>query len=347
MPKKPLAAALLVLCSLGAPACGGGEASTAEATGGGPAEGGGGSGASSATGGGGDTSSGGSTGTPTSTKPVGAALSLTIEPFDVQSGTERQVCKTINLPLDVPFDVVQLRSKMQGTSHHFNAYKVLTDPTKPVTEAESTVHDCAPASEQLSGDAAYFFGSATPERIVDLPKGVAFHFLPGQRIILEQHVINATADVIQGGVTFELAGAAEGSKIEHHGDVIWFANWSFFLGPNQESQATKHCTVPYAVEIFGLTSHTHALGTHFSIEKWSGGQTTHLYDSVDWSHPPYDEHAPPISLAAGEGLQWTCTWQNPTSKAVFPGKDSTDEMCMTFAYGYPKDTLSGDPIQCN
>ena len=344
MHAKPLTVAFLVLCSLGAPACGGGSATTDE-PGGGSAEGGGGSGAGAGAAGGAGGATG--TGTPTATQPTGEALTLDLEPFDVPSGTERQVCKTINLPLDVPFDVVQLRSKMLGTSHHFTAYKVLTDPTKPVTEAESKVHDCAPASEQLSGDAAYFFGSATPERVVDLPAGVAFHFLPGQRIILEQHVINATADVIQGGVTFELAPAVDPSKIEHHGDVIWFANWSFFLGPNQESQATKHCTVPYAVELFGLTSHTHALGTHFSIEKWSAGQTEHIYDSVDWSHPPYDQHDPPLSLAAGEGLQWTCTWQNPTSSAVIPGKDSTDEMCMTFAYAYPKDTLAGDPIQCN
>ena len=347
MHQRLLAAALFLASPLVLAACDGGD-DTPQDTGGGPAEGGGGAGAGTSSGGaGGATSTATGTGTGTTTKPAGAALTLTLEPFDVESGTERQVCKTINLPVDVPFDVVQLRSNMLGTSHHFNAYRVLTDPTKPVTDAESKVHDCAPAQEQLAGDAAYFFGSATPERVVDLPEGVAFHFQPGQRIILEQHVINATSGVIQGGVTFDLATPAEGAQIEHHGDVIWFANWSFFIGPNQESSATKHCTVPYAVEVFGLTSHTHSLGKHFSIEKWSSGDTNHIYDSTDWSHPPYDQHAPPLSLAAGEGLEWTCTWQNPTSTAVGPGKDSTDEMCMTFAYAYPKDTLSGPPIQCN
>lgn len=343
MDAKLLAAVFLGLVTLGAAGCDGGAGDTANSTGGGPNDGGGGAGA-------GDTTStgGGGSSTSTTTKPAGETITLALEEFDVQSGTERQVCKIINLPSDVPFDVVQMRSKMKGTSHHFNAYKVLTDPFKPVTEAESKVHDCAPAAEQLGGDAAYFFGSATPDRVVDLPEGVAFHLQAGQRIILEQHVINASADVIQGGVTFEIATALPGAKIEHHGDVIWFANWAFFIGPNQETSFTKHCTVPYAVEVFGLTSHTHALGKHFSIEKWSGGKATeHLYDSTDWSHPPYDQHDPPISLAAGEGLEWTCTWANPTANGVGPGKDSTDEMCMTFAYAYPKDTLSGDPIQCN
>ena len=57
--------------------------------------------------------------------------------------------------------------------------------------------------------------------------------------------------------------------------------------------------------------------------------------------------APTLALAQGEGLEWTCTWTNTTSSAVGPGKDSTDEMCITFAAAYPKDTLSGDPIMCN
>jgi hypothetical protein len=280
--------------------------------------------------------------------PVGESVTLELEPFDVQPGTERQVCKIINLPVDVPIDVVRFHSSMLGTSHHFNAYKALgAGKLEPATAAESAVHDCSPASEQLGGEAAYIFGSALPERTVETPPGVAFHLEPGQRLILEQHVINATPDVIQGGVTFELLGAAPDLEIEHHADIIWFANWGFLLSPNEETSATTHCTVPYDVEIFGLSSHTHKLGTHFSIERWAGSTGEHLYDSTDWSHPPYLEPEPRIALAAGEGLEWTCTWQNTTSQMVIPGKESTNEMCITFASAYPKGSLSGDPIQCN
>jgi hypothetical protein len=248
----------------------------------------------------------------------------------------------------VPIDVVRFHSSMLGTSHHFNAYKALgANKLEPATAAESAVHDCSPASEQLGGEAAYIFGSALPERTVETPPGVAFHLEPGQRLILEQHVINTTSDVIQGGVTFDLLGAAPDLEIEHHADIIWFANWSFFLSPNQETSSTQHCTVPYDVEIFGLSSHTHKLGKHFSIERWAGGTGENLYESTDWSHPLYLQPDPRITLAAGEGLEWTCTWQNSTSQTVIPGKESTNEMCITFASAYPKGSLSADPIQCN
>jgi hypothetical protein len=138
--------------------------------------------------------------------------------------------------------------------------------------------------------------------------------------------------------------ASEG-VIEHHADIIWFANWQFIVMPGG-SDTTTHCTVPYDVEVFGLSSHSHERGQHFSIEKWSNGRTEHLYDSNDWAHPPYLELEPTVSLAAGEGLEWTCSWQN-SGGIVLPGRESTNEMCITFAAAYPKSSLSGDPIQCN
>jgi hypothetical protein len=312
------------------------------AAGGGPGSGGGAAGPSTGPSMGGDGTGGGGAST-----PLGESITLTIEAFDVQPGTERQVCKHFNLPADVPFDAVRFHSKMEGTSHHLNVYKLLSDVDAPVNPADAVVHDCQPASEQLSGDAAYIFGSATPERTVDLPLGVAFHLVPQQRIILEQHVINATPDVIQGGVTFDMSKPADDITIEHHADVIWFADWNFAIPPNQETVETSHCTVPYDVNVFGLMSHTHALGSHFAIEKWSNGETEPLYESVDWAHPVYQSFDPHLTLAAGEGLQWTCTWNNTTGSLVFPGKNSTDEMCMTFAYAYPVEGLSGAPIQCN
>jgi hypothetical protein len=283
---------------------------------------------------------------PDSANPLGTHLSLTLPPFDVEPNSERQVCVIYNLPTEVPLDVVRFHSTMEGTSHHFNFYKVLGNTTA-VTAGESDVHDCTPAQAQVSGDAALIFGSGLPEMAVDTPLGVAFHLLPKQRLVLEQHVINTTDDTIKGGVTVSLFSPKEGTVIEHYADLIWFANWLFYLFPGEESSATQHCTVPYDVELFGLSSHTHSLGTHFAIEKWTSKGTAHLYDSADWLHPLRKGYSPTLSLAKGEGLEWTCTWFNSTKSAVGPGQNSTDEMCITFAAAYPREGLEGAPIQCN
>jgi hypothetical protein len=86
---------------------------------------------------------------------------------------------------------------------------------------------------------------------------------------------------------------------------------------------------------------------HFSIEKWTSGGTEHIYDSSDWAHPLFMEFGQPFPVAAGEGLQWTCSYDNTTGAVVTAGQNSTDEMCMTFAYAYPTGSLSAAPYQCN
>lgn len=279
----------------------------------------------------------------------GPILPLTMDAFTVQPGSERQVCRTINLPVDEPIDVVAFHATMEGVSHHFNLYKVIDDKAfEPVSEYESSVHDCSPADEQLSGDAAYMFGSATPTRTMTTPPGVAFHLEPGQRLILEQHVINYTLEPIEGGVLLELEGASPDDVVEHHADIIWFATWAFALLPGLEASKTDSCKVPYDVEVFGLMSHFHELGTLFTVEHVpAGGEAVHVYEDDDWAHPEYREYQPPLSLAAGDALRWTCNWFNYKDKFVGPGPLSTDEMCILFAAAYPKNTLSGDPIQCN
>ncbi len=138
-----------------------------------------------------------------------------------------------------------------------------------------------------------------------------------------------------------------GEVIEHHADIIWFANWGFFLPPGQETSDTTSCAVPYDVEIFGLMSHFHELGTNFTIEAIKAGEAAQVYEDDDWAHPKYQSFAPTLSLAAGDKIRWTCTWNNTRDGYVLPNKGSKDEMCMVFAAAYPKAGLSGDPIQCN
>lgn len=277
-------------------------------------------------------------------------LSFAIEPFTVRSGKERQVCKSVNIPADAPFDIVRFEAKLSGISHHFNLYKVIDDTAlDPPGPDEAVVHDCSPAAEQLRGDAAYIFGSATPERVMETPPGVAFHLRPGQRLILEYHAINYTPDPFDASLTIDLVGARPGDVIEHHADIVWFANWNFLLPPGVETSDTASCQVPYDLEIFGLMSHFHELGEHFTIEAVQDGQSTLVYEDDDWAHPAYQEFDPPLSMDAGDRLRWTCTWNNDREplRTVFPNKGSRDEMCMVFAAAYPRNSLSAEPIQCN
>jgi hypothetical protein len=279
--------------------------------------------------------------------PLGPSVKFAIESITVEPGEERQVCKTVQVP-GGGLEVVRFHSKMQGLSHHFNLYKVIDGTRFDVPSPEDArTHDCAPAAEQLRGDAAYIFGAATSERIMDTPPNVAFRLEPGQRLILEFHAINYTLDPIEADVEVELVTAGEGASIEHHADIMWLANWGFFLPPGAETSDEATCAMPYDVEIFGVMSHFHELGTLFEIRATQDGETTKIYEDDDWAHPKYEAFTPPLSLSAGDELSWTCTWFNSRDEIVVPAKSSKDEMCMVFAAAYPKVGLSAEPFQCN
>ncbi|MFO0748831.1 MAG: hypothetical protein U1F43_24670 [Myxococcota bacterium] len=284
----------------------------------------------------------------TSPNPLGPRLTFSTETITVTPGQERQVCKTVNIPGDKAVDIVRIESRMHGKSHHFNLYKVI-DSTKltPVTPAEAQTHDCSPASEQLSGDAAYIYGSATPDRVMETPTGVAFHLEPGQRLILEYHGLNYTTEDIQGDVEVDLVTAAPEAVIEHYADIMWMADWGFVLPQGQETSDTAQCKVPYDVEVFMLMSHYHELGTHFEIDSLKSGQADKVYESEDWAHPIVQMFDPPLEMKKGDSFKWTCTWFNWRDHDVYPNKQSTDEMCMMFAGAYPKNAMSEDPVQCN
>ena len=72
-----------------------------------------------------------------------------------------------------------------------------------------------------------------------------------------------------------------------------------------------------------------------SIETISGGSETHVYDSLDWAHPPYEDYSPALSLAAGDRIEWTCTWNNTTGSPVNAGETSEDEMCIAYTFLAP------------
>jgi len=82
------------------------------------------------------------------------------------------------------------------------------------------------------------------------------------------------------------------------------------------------------VEIIFLASHTHQLGTEFTIAPFDGESVGEvIYRNDDWHSPQITQYDPPLIVPAGTGFQWSCTWTNTTDKVINYGPTSDDEMC--------------------
>jgi hypothetical protein len=57
-----------------------------------------------------------------------------------------------------------------------------------------------------------------------------------------------------------------------------------------------------------------------------------VYESTDWEHPQIKNFVEPLELKAGEGLTSEITYFNTSSRTVFFGLESKDEMGIIFGY---------------
>jgi hypothetical protein len=82
----------------------------------------------------------------------------------------------------------------------------------------------------------------------------------------------------------------------------------------------------------------HKLGTKFTTTLTSGKTTTPIVDVPKWDFN--DQITYPVDPATtlvrpGDTLTTTCTYTNPTDKAVTFGEKTENEMCLNFIMVYP------------
>jgi len=67
-----------------------------------------------------------------------------------------------------------------------------------------------------------------------------------------------------------------------------------------------------------------------------------LYQTTNWDDPPLE--AKSIDLAAGDQIQWSCTYNNDTGGILTFGESAaTNEMCIFTGQYYPAPD-TGDPM---
>jgi hypothetical protein len=182
-------------------------------------------------------------------------------------------------------------------------------------------------------------GSFDPEKVetvTALPAGMASEITAGQRLILQSHYINATADpiLVRDALSLELVDPA---TVETWAAPLIQFDAGFALPPGRSSVEVD-CTIDRDVDLLFLGGHMHEWGAAFSTELTrASGEATTLYDVPVWDPlyrdlPPLERYAEgELHLAAGDRLRTTCTWDNDTDHVMtFP-----EEMCVMFATAYP------------
>ncbi len=339
--------AVLTACGAGgggSPGNGSGSSSGGGSSGSGSSGSGGGSGGSSgsssgsasgsSSGGGSGSSSGSSSGANPDAGVSADSVTFTMGPFTVPPGSEVFKCQTFANPFNnQDTDIKEYDEQMTEGSHHMFLF------FSPGA-TDGAIEDCPSGGLEYH---PYPFGAQSPTATLTYPPTVGSRIPGTMGFMLNAHFINIETTPFQATLTVTLHLATPGAVTQYAG--VMFMNQIGITVPptDMPSTSTATCKVPYAMNVMGSASHMHNRATDFVAT--SGSQM--LYSTQAWSDPVPAKYDPPLELAAGAQVSWTCTYVNDTTETLTFGESAlTNVMCIYSMQFYPVADPSNPTVTC-
>lgn len=221
-------------------------------------------------------------------------------------------------------------SLRQG-SHHLIVYR------SNATQEQRTPSHCQGLGGILSG-AAPLFIAQMPESDLVMPDGVGMTIAANQMIRIEEHFINPGMTPVQGGATVTVDVADAETTNLTRADMMFWGTVRISLPPRTTSSVQYYQRPRAGVRVFGLTSHTHQLGTLATISVAANAtdpMAREVHRSTHWEEPPLTLFNPAMEFDGAQGLHLRCNYNNTTTRTIRFGEDFDDEMCFMWAYYYP------------
>ena len=273
--------------------------------------------------------------------PAGTGFQMKVDKFDVSANFERELFDYRKVGNTSDIYVSRIQTSMRPFSHHFVLYTFGSNTPALAIPQLDKVRDIRNPDGTMDyvnmvamGYHVFLAGSMSSQMTYDFPAGTALKIPADAAIDLNVHYANHTSATVPGEayVNFYTVPAAQ---VIHALSTLNLSNTSLTLPAGLQTVVDKSFTFNATTTITGLTSHMHARGTKFQIRIVGGARDGELvYENTDWEHPVMVNYATPIVLAKGQGLRSTVTYNNTTSKAIFFGLTSDDEMDIIFGYYY-------------
>jgi len=270
-----------------------------------------------------DLGTGDDDGTPDAPGPTDGYVSLIRGDWSLPASTEKYICVRVTATSDIYFR--SIRPVAPFGTHH--TVLMLGAPDGP-----DGVVDCNSALVKPA-----IYGSGIGTSSLDLPDGVAVHVRPGQQLLLNLHLFNASDTTLTGTSGIEVLEARP-ETVQHEAGVVLTGKAQGLQVPPNLSTQVGRCTTPANVTVFAVAPHMHTLGRHMKVSyanaNGSGGRVLHD-QPYDFDEQRFALLEPALVTTAGGRLTIECTYMNPTGNTVVFGESSNQEMCYALAFVYP------------
>ena len=173
-----------------------------------------------------------------------------------------------------------------------------------------------------------------------LPPGVAVNLQPHQPLLIQTHYLSGSSKKTHKYLTKTELFPVDPKTVTAHAGALFLNDRSMVVPPHSETTATSRCMITSdgdktrELKIIGINGHYHFRGHQFDAYRVNADGTRGelLYEYKGFDQPAFEQHSDnPIVLHPGEGIEWSCTYQNNTDKTFTYGPDaSTQEHCILF-----------------
>jgi hypothetical protein len=263
--------------------------------------------------------------------------------FTVAPGAEVVYC--VRIPMPAAFQgrdlaLVGWDSDVAAPMHHYFMFydSTPTSGTTPVPcQGNSPEVPASTAGTNLfsMGRLLFVAGSGHDSYRDDLGYGAVL--TKSGSFVTNHHVINASANPVTVGGKFTLK-VARPADVPHPTQALSCQTIDINLPPMAATDVTATCLAPFDLDVVTLSSHAHQDLVKFETRMYDGMQTLPavLYTSTQWESPVVEQLATPLHLKAGQGLTFTCHFDNQTGSTIGFGLTATSEMCAAMtSYAYP------------
>lgn len=272
--------------------------------------------------------------------PDRAGFGLEME-VTVAPGEEAWKCQIGELPIDGPRYVHAVEHEQTHGMHHMDVMILLWSGVN----LPPGLYDCGPlyAENPRLMEETTLYASQSPTGDIVLPPGTVAE-IPGPLTVMHEiHYVNTT-DAPQRVFSRIRAKTIPPTEVTQ---TIWgiaVRDTHLEIPAGSRHVEWTRCEFDADVDILFLSSHTHELGRLVEIFRWDGVATGEsVYRNTDWQTPvlaAFDRA--PLHVAAGQGLEFRCEFENDRDQPVGWGFGAQDEMCQIAVVFTP-----GDPgIEC-
>jgi hypothetical protein len=161
---------------------------------------------------------------------------------------------------------------------------------------------------------------------------------PHAVIYANLHHHNYKTKPVKAQGVFNFIPAKKGT-VKHHAQNLTVGALNFSVPAHGTASITGEWHTPGKLHIVQVSTHQHRRGTGVSVHRVAadGSDLGELVLTRSWEHPTVRWFPDALELQAGEGLRFTCAWENPDDHAVRFGVTSEDEMCFVTGYFYLDD----------